>query len=82
MRSRGGVGTLQRTDRRGSATARQQPVDAGDLRRLRQSVAVELTLGVVVLVVTAWLVGLPPARSAHVPTSSTGTTVSGVAERG
>lgn len=79
--SRGGVGTMQRADRQGSATARQQRMDAGDLRRLRQSVVVELTLGVVVLVVTAWLVGLPPARSAYVPTSSTGT-VGSVTERG
>lgn len=72
---RGGVGTLQRAESRGTATARRQPVDGGDLRRLRQSVVVELALGVVVLVATAWLVGLPPARSAYVPTSSTGTSV-------
>ena len=72
---RGGVGTLQRAESRGTATARRQPVDGGDLRRLRQSGVVELALGVVVLVATAWLVGLPPARSAYVPTSSTGTSV-------
>lgn len=73
-RPAGGVSTLQRTGRRVS-TSRQQPVDDGDVRRLRQSVGVELALGVVVLVVTAWLVALPPARSAYVPTSSTGRAV-------
>jgi len=80
-RARGGVDTLQRADRRGSWTARQQTVDVGDLRRLRQSVVVELALGVVVLVATAWLIGLPTARSTYVPTSSAGT-VGFVTERG
>ena len=81
-RSRGGVGMMQRTHSQGSWTARQQSVDAGDLRRLRQSVVVELALGVVVLVATAWLIGLPPARSAYVPASSVGTTVGSVTDRG
>ncbi len=81
-RARGGVGTLQRANRRGVSTVRQQTVDVGDLRRLRQSVVVELALGVVVLVATAWLIGLPTARSAYVPTSSTGTTVGSVTEGG
>ncbi|MEV5752692.1 copper resistance protein CopC [Actinoallomurus sp. NPDC052308] len=51
--------------RRGSEPAEDVP--AGELRRLRVSVAAEVVLGVVVLSVTSVLVNTAPARSSHAP---------------
>ncbi len=62
-------GVLTRT--RPPLSRTRRPDVRADLRVLRQSVLVELLLGAGVLVATAVLIGLPPARAAYLPSSST-----------